>query len=675
MTLALMLAACRGPEVIPATEDVPAGEAHQNDIKGFYLLNEGNMGSNKATLDYYDYTAAIYHRNMYAMANPNVPMELGDVGNDLQIYGGRLYAVINCSNKVEVMDAKTGIRIGQLDIPNCRYIRFHGQYGYVTSYAGPVEIRPDYEQIGYVARFDTASLQIIDRCLVGFQPDELEILNGKLYVANSGGYMVPNYEHTVSVIDLATFTELQRIEVAVNLHRIRADRYGQLWVTSRGDYYSVPSRLYRIDPALNRVVEEIEVPVSNLDIVGDSLYFCSSEWSYIEMQDVVTYGIINVRTHQVVSRGFITDGTESQIVKPYGLKVNPITREILLTDAKNYVTPGTLYCYSPQGRLQWQVRTGDIPAHIAFYNSNPLNPSDTLNPGGSSNPYISRVWDYCPAPGQFVNELPEYETGDDANMMRLKAEEAIADNNQGMITLGGWGGYVTFGFDHMVQNVKGEYDFIVLGNAFYSGGGSAEKPGGSCEPGIVMVSYDANNNGRPDDEWFELAGSEFNNPQTLHDYTLTYFRPAANHVPTPSVVTPSLIDTTYIPWHDNHGGSGFMNELTYHTQPYYPEWIQTDSLVFHGARLPDNYEDKSGDGSYYVLYAYTWGYADNHPNNNGDARLKIDWAVRSDGTPANLPGIHFVRVYTGVHQQCGWLGETSTEILGATDLHMVNNQN
>ena len=668
--LLFAFSACRGPEVIPTTEDVPAGQAQLNDVTGFYLLNEGNMGSNKATLDYYDYTAAIYHRNTYAMANPNVPMELGDVGNDLQIYGGRLYAVINCSNKVEVMDAKTGVRIGQLDIPNCRYIRFCGQYGYVTSYAGPVEIRPDYEQIGYVARFDTASLQVIDRCLVGFQPDELEILNGKIYVANSGGYMVPNYEQTVSVLDLATFTEERRIDVAVNLHRVRADKYGQLWVTSRGDYYSVPSRLYRIDPATNSVVQEIDVPVSNLDIVGDSLYFYSTEWSYISMQDEITYGIIDIRTHQVVSTGFITDGTDSQIQKPYGLKVNPVTREILVTDAKNYVTPGTLYCYSPQGRLQWQVRTGDIPAHIAFYGANISQPVDTGSQGGQ-NPYISRVWEYCPAPGQFVNELPEYEDGDDANMMRLKAEEAIADNNQGMITLGGWGGYVTFGFDHMVENVPGEYDFIVLGNAFYSAT-SEERPGGSCEPGIVLVSYDANGNGRPDDEWYELAGSEYNSPETWHNYQVTYRRPDAGHVPTPSVVTPVLTDTTYIPWHDNRGNSGFMNQLTYHTQSYYPEWIAADSLTFTGSRLADNYEDTSGEGTYYILYAYPWGYADNHPNNNDKAKLKIDWAVRADGSSANLPGIHFVRVYTAVHQQCGWIGETSTEILGATDLHMIN---
>ncbi len=679
LSVVCVISSCRGPEIIPVGDEENKGEAVTNAIAGFYLLNEGNMGSNKATLDYYDYTTATYHRNIYAQANPNVPMELGDVGNDLQLYGSRLYAVINCSNKVEVMDARACKRIGQLDIPNCRYICFSGPYGYVTSYAGPVEIKQDYEQIGYVARFDTATLQVLDRCLVGFQPDEVVVANGKLYVANSGGYMVPNYEHTVSVIDLATFTEEQRINVAVNLHRIRVDRYGMLWVTSRGDYYDEQPGLYCINPATNTIEKTFPLAVSDLDIVGDSLYFCSTAWSYLHMDDAVSYGVINIRTRQVVSSNFIKDGTDQQIRKPYGVKINPATREIFVTDAKDYVTPGTLYCFSPQGNLKWSVRTGDIPAHMAFC---PVGfyvmPTEPVTPRSDHSPYISRVWEYCPAPGQFINELPEYEDGDDANTMRLKAEEAIADNNRGMISLGGWGGYVTFSFDHMVPNIPGEYDLLVLGNAFYSEGKNSprlcrsyealpnkellstrsraiarygstvyqlstiqDRPGGSCEPGIVMVSYDDNGNGRPDDPWYELAGSEYHNPQTVHDYSLTYYRS----------------DTT----HRN----------PYHTQPYFPQWIQADSLTFTGTRLPDNYEDTSGNGTYYILYAYPYGYADNHPNSTEQARLKIDWAVRPDGTPVHLPGIHFVRVYTGLHQYCGWLGETSTEILGAEDLHMT----
>ncbi len=362
----VLLTSCREDVMIFSPEKEQRGHAQNTKYAGFYLLNEGNMGMNKSTLDFYDYSTAMYSRNIFAEANPTVPKELGDVGNDIQIYGSRLYAVINCSNKIEVMDAKTCKKIGQVDIPNCRYIRFDKQYAYVTSYAGPVEINPNYEQIGYVAKFDTATLEIVDRCLVGYQPDELVIANDKIYVANSGGYRVPNYDNTVSVIDLNTFKEQKRIEVAVNLHRVRMDNHGQLWVASRGDYYEVPSKLYCIDTQTDEVVDSVAIAVSNMDIVGDSLYACATEWSYIESQWNLIYGIVNTQTHEIVSSNFITDGTEQKITKPYGIKVNPETREIYVTDAKTYVDPGTLYCFSPEGKKLWEVQTGDIPAHIVF---------------------------------------------------------------------------------------------------------------------------------------------------------------------------------------------------------------------------------------------------------------------------------------------------------------------
>jgi DNA-binding beta-propeller fold protein YncE len=339
-------------------------------FSGFYLLNEGNMGSNKSTLDYFDFTTGNYNRNIYAVANPTVPKELGDVGNDIAIYGSKLYAVINVSKKVEVMDAITAKRIGQIEIPNCRYIKFDKGFAYITSYAGPIEINPNYTQKGYVAKVDTATLAIVDKCIVGFQPDNLEIVDDKIYVANSGGYMgaggTEKYERTVSVIDLATFKEEKRIDVAYNLHHIKADKRGDLWVTSRGDYKQLPSRLFFIDRAQQKVTDTIPMAVSNYYLDGDSLYVYSTEWSYITYSNVITYGIVNTRTHEIVTRSFITDGTDKEIEIPYGIMVHPVTKDIYVTDAGNYVSPGILYCFSKEGKKKWSVRTGDIPAHFAL---------------------------------------------------------------------------------------------------------------------------------------------------------------------------------------------------------------------------------------------------------------------------------------------------------------------
>ncbi|NIG55716.1 YncE family protein [Chitinophaga sp. Cy-1792] len=370
IVLLSLFASCRKDIAVFINEDTTVDSSSKDNAAGFYLLNEGNMGSNKSTLDFFDYATGKYQRNIYAAINPTVPKELGDVGNDIAIYGNRLYAVINASNKVEVMDARTAKRIGQIDIPNCRYIKFDKGYAYITSYAGPIQINPNYTQKGYVAKVDTATLTVVDRCIVGFQPDCLEIVDGKIYVANSGGYMgagnTSNYERTVSVIDMGTFTEDKRIDVAYNLHHILADKRGDLWVTSRGDYKTLPSRLFFISKAQQQVTDTIPIAVSNYYLDGDSLYVYSTEWSYITYSNVITYAIVNTRTHQVVSHAFITDGTDKEIEIPYGIMVNPITKDIYVTDAGNYVSPGILYCFTKEGKKKWSVRTGDIPAHFAL---------------------------------------------------------------------------------------------------------------------------------------------------------------------------------------------------------------------------------------------------------------------------------------------------------------------
>ena len=362
-----LFTACREDEGIIKPEVVPVAPPDDaTEILGFYLLNEGNMGSNKATLDYFDFATGNYHRNIYGDANPNVPKELGDVGNDLAIYGSKLYAVINCSNKVEVMNKRTARRLGKIDIPNCRNIKFHGGYAYITSYAGPVEINPDYVQRGYVAKVDTATFQVLDRCLVGFQPDELEIVNGKIYVANSGGYMVQNYEKTVSVIDISSFKEIQRIEVAQNLHRLQADRYGNLWVSSHGNYYNTPSRLHWIETQTNTYGGTLDISISGMTIDGDSLYLYSSEFNYTSFDWEISYGIVDVSKKEIVTRNFLANGAEKEIAKPYGIMVNSTKKDIYLTDAANSVYPGYLFCFDKNGNQKWKHRTGDIPAHFAL---------------------------------------------------------------------------------------------------------------------------------------------------------------------------------------------------------------------------------------------------------------------------------------------------------------------
>ena len=371
IALLLCIVGCRTDDYIVYMEDEDIGiKTEPTDVLGMYVLNEGNMGSNKCTLDYLDLSGETVHylRNIYAERNDSMVKELGDVGNDAQIYGSRLWLVINCSNKVEVLRAKDAVTLGKIDVPNCRYVTFHQGYAYVTSYVGPVSVNQD-APLGQVYKIDTLTLRTVAQVTVGYQPEELAVIGDKLYVANSGGYMVPDYDHTVSVIDLNTFTEERKIDVAPNLHRCRADRYGQLWVSSRGDYYGEPSHLCWLQKDASGQLQRmgrIDVVVSDMCIVGDSLYYMGMQFNYETMKNERMLGIINVATHEVVNRQLTTAKEAEAIIQPYGIIVNPNERDFYLMDAKNYVSSGDLLHFHQDGTFDYKVRTGDIPAHAVF---------------------------------------------------------------------------------------------------------------------------------------------------------------------------------------------------------------------------------------------------------------------------------------------------------------------
>ena len=320
-----------------------------------------------------------------------------------------------------------------------------------------------------------------------------------------------------------------------------------------------------------------------------------------------------------------------------------------------------------------------------------------------NHPWLTRVFEYRPAPGQFINTMPLCRVGEPVDSVLARCRASICGYidtvtvtfhgqtitridtiwAESMISLGGYGGYVIVGFDHPVVNMH-TYDFEIQGNAFVS---DRETHGGSSEPGIVMVGVDMDGDGVPSDgdRWYELAGSEYNHPRTQHDYSITYYRPDENKPRTPSQVDPFLNDTTYIRWTSNDADpdstSGYMSRNTYHNQPYWPLWLQDEpTMTFKGSKLRCNAVDLGdNDGqSYYVQYFFDWGYVDNLPNNPAHVSqedgiynpgFKIDWAVDEQGRHVNLTHIDFIKVYNAMNQYCGWMGETSTEIAAGIDFH------
>jgi|GEM_PF-5809294 len=248
---------------------------------------------------------------------------------------------------------------------------------------------------------------------------------------------------------------------------------------------------------------------------------------------------------------------------------------------------------------------------------------------GIKSKYISKVFEYKPAPGQFVNTS----IGDSA------AAQKLIGSTENVLTLGAYGGYVTFGFDHEVTR------FAIYSNAIEE----------LSEPGVVMVSQDANGNGLPDDTWYTINGDQY--ASALKNYKITYYNPHAY---------------ADVKWKDNQGDSGTVAINAYHSQAYYPAFIAAqDSVTFTGTRLPATMTD---NGGYYVNGGFAAGYADNWTGDygtNGYNSFDLTNTVDANGNKVTLAAIRFVRVYTGQNSKGNaTIGEISTEIRGALDLNL-----
>lgn len=247
-----------------------------------------------------------------------------------------------------------------------------------------------------------------------------------------------------------------------------------------------------------------------------------------------------------------------------------------------------------------------------------------------SNAYVSTLFEYTPAPGQFINKSP----GD-----MVSAESILT--KQGLVTLGAWGGSIVLGFDHTVLNEPEKDDIVIYGNASAT----------FAEPGIVWVMQDENGNGKPDDTWYEVAGSEFGKVGYKRNYSVTYTRP----VP----------DTEPIPWKDSDGNTGVVATNTYHKQSYFPAWVTGNEYTLTGSLLPSSNIVK---GTFVTSAPFAWGYADNL---SGDNAIDIANAVDKDGNKVSLSGVDFIKIQTGVQANMGLLGEFSTEVKGVADLSLL----
>lgn len=322
---------------------------------GVYVLNQGAFGINNAGMSYYDLTTSTATSDVFTVKNNR---GLGDTGQDMIKYGSKIYIAVSKSSLIEILDAKTGISMKT--IPMLNALSQPSSPRSLASYNGKVYISL-YD--GHVARLDTSTLTIEKTIQVGSNPEGITIANNKIYVANSGGMSaVP--DSTISVIDLATFTELRKIKVVIDPVVLKSDAYGDLYVISMGNYSTIPYSFQRVEAATTEKVTAIaDVKAYNLTIDGDNAYIYNYE--YDANYNVVnkTYSIYDVKNEKVLKANFIASTDVAKT--PYSIDVNPLTKDIFIgeTDFKN---TGKMYCFAPDGTFKYSFPTGVNPVKTVF---------------------------------------------------------------------------------------------------------------------------------------------------------------------------------------------------------------------------------------------------------------------------------------------------------------------
>ena len=333
-------------------DDLPAAEATR-----IFVLSEGLMNLNNSSLAMYDFSIGAKSTDYFLATSKR---GLGDTANDMGLYGSKLYVVVNVSSQIEVLDAATGLSLAQIPLFNAqgvarqpRYIDFHAGKAYVCSFDGTV------------AKIDTATLQVEGFVNCGKNPDGICITNGKIYISNSGGLSFPNYDNTVSVIDIASFQEMKKITVGINPYKIAADSDGDVYVVTRGNYGNTAYRFHRISSITDEVVQDFEdISLLNFTIHNDTAYMYHYDYSTGQHQ-IMTF---DCKTETLITEQFIVDDTT--LTTPFGIDVNPFNGDVYITDAKSYLTWGDVLCFDRQGNLKFRLKeVGLNPNKVVFFNS------------------------------------------------------------------------------------------------------------------------------------------------------------------------------------------------------------------------------------------------------------------------------------------------------------------
>ncbi|MDD3322243.1 MAG: hypothetical protein PHS59_12450 [Paludibacter sp.] len=352
LIIAFSITGCNDMNDIEKVRDYPT----EIETTQIFVLCEGLFNLNNSTLASYNFEKQELNTNFFLSSNNR---GLGDTANDMQLYGSKLYVVVNVSSEIEVLDINTGKSIKQIPMfdekgvaRQPRFIDFLNGKAYVCSFDGTV------------VQIDTTTLEINAVVECGRNPDGICVANNKVYVSNSGGLDFPYFDSTVSVLNTNPLKEIKKITVGLNPYKIHSDKEGDVYVVTRGNYGDIPYSFKKINSNTDEVVKTFsDIQALNFTICNDTAYI----YNYDYALQTSWFKVFDCKQEKIVSENFITDNTT--ISTPYGINVNPANGDVYITDAYSFTEWGDVLCFNRSGKLKFRInQIGLNPNQIVFIN-------------------------------------------------------------------------------------------------------------------------------------------------------------------------------------------------------------------------------------------------------------------------------------------------------------------
>ena len=335
----------------------------QEYTNGVFILNEGLIGTNTATVSFLDDETGVIENDIFGTNNNGAG--LGDTGQSMGFHGDNAYVVLNYSEEVKVVNRASFVLEAtisdQIKMP--RHIAFYEDKAYVTNWGDPTDATDDY-----LAVIDLATNTVSEKIALAEGVERILEHNGKLYVAHEGGY---SYGNTISVIDLAdNSVEIITVSDVPSALHIQGDT---LYVLCSG------KAAWTGDETIAKM---FRVALNNYQDVEEFVFAEGDHPTHMVADDNAIYYILETDIFKMLhsdttlpTAAFI-DTAANEVEIPYAL--NKFDDLIYLGDAVDYVSAGKVFVYDQLGVFVEVFETGYLPSGFYRYEEDVMSVDDAL---------------------------------------------------------------------------------------------------------------------------------------------------------------------------------------------------------------------------------------------------------------------------------------------------------